>query len=111
MSAHEAEKGGHKLGILEQIEVAGRHVASVAGGGVGATLTYLSGEAAFKTFGLIAQANEAGLISEAGGFSTVEAIKALGLGYAAFKTIAWTGRMHHVARAIEKGKRPTGRKH
>lgn len=111
MSGHETHKAKPGIGLIANLEVATRHAASVGGGAVTATLSYLSGEAAYKTLGLISHANEAGLISESGGLSIVEAIKALGIGYAAFKSGTWTARMHHVARAIETGRRPTGKKH
>lgn len=111
MSGHENVKIKPKVKILEQIEVAGRNAAAITGGAVSGTLAYLSGEAAYKTMGLISQANEAGLISESGGFSVVEGVKAAGLAYAAFKTGVWSWRMHSMARAIESGKRLTVKKH
>ncbi|MBY0538935.1 hypothetical protein K2P56_00680 [Patescibacteria group bacterium] len=110
MGGHENIKVKSKLKITEQIEIAGRNAAAVTGGAVSGTLAYLSGEAAFKTMNLVAQANEAGLISESGGFSVVEGIKAVGLGWAAFRTGAWSWRMHSMARAIESGHRPTAKK-
>lgn len=112
MSGHEAPKGEeHKLKITEQVEAAGLHAASVSGGAVTATLALFSGEAAVKTMSLIGQANEAGLISESGGFSVAEAVKAAGLAYAAFKTGVWSVRMHNVARAVETGTRYTKKNH
>lgn len=111
MSGHEDVKVKPRLKMLEQIEIAGRNAVSVGGGVVSGTLYYLGGEAAYKTLGLMAQANEAGLISESGGLTAVEAIKAAGLAYAAFRTGAWSWRMHNIARAIESGKRLTGKKH
>ena len=108
MSGHEAPKGEkHKLKITEQVEAGGLHLASAGGGAVTATLYFLSAEAGAKTMLLIGQANEAGLISESGGLSAVEAIKAVGLAYAAFKTGMWSWRTHNLARAVESGTRHT----
>lgn len=111
MSGHENVKIRPKVKLLEQVDVAGRNAAAIAAGTVSGTLAYLSGEAVYKTVNLISQANEAGLISESGGFSVVEGVKAAGLAYAAFKTGMWSLRMHSMARAIESGKRLTVKKH
>lgn len=96
---------GPAFKVSAQVEAGTRHLLSGAGGVASATLTYFGGEAVFKAIGFISQANEAGLFSESGGLSVAEGIKAVALGYSAFKTGAWSVRMHNVARAVETGRR------